>query len=871
MISKKIIPVITHDKLFILEVLAFLYAITLSKCILIGEYPYLKQLNNKKYILISNVGITFLDPTLTYSSNDVIFEQNAYSTPYDTYSTSAVQFPKEDGSLILAMVKDILYIFDQNETLLFNQSIISNYNSNINLKKPYYFYPYKRIGDSFITIFLHLIDYGTINVYLNFQTISYDYNSNEISFSEIITYDLETLTEETIPLEKKASIGCGLLKYNDNDIINLLFGTLDYVQIINFYPEKNFSAEQPLFKNTTKDYYRFFYKTIVLPGKEQAIHCSFSSYSYECIKYDIKTNSFTNFQNFTVPFQFVYEMTCTAIFFEETGEVLFTLLGFLPQTNINLILFICDLEGNYRKVNISSIGDVDLLNIKMRNNLVIPLDKLTYHIYIYKSDIENYALDLGIEFNLTCKFYYNYPKTSCLENIPNGFYCNSTNDKTLDKCHENCKTCSEGSNESNNNCLSCIDNFYYDLGNCRSTCLNGYFIDEIHNLTCKCTNNIKCFYCNENDLCTKCNTEEGYFPKNEEETNTGYINCYKDPEGYYLLNDEYYPCYSTCNKCTEQGNDINNKCTQCKEDYIFISNLENNNNNCYKRCPYYYYFDENNKYHCTDKEECPSEYNKLISEKGECIKSNEVMIITTFTENNTNSTECSIEDFIKDKCNLTISNQGIINNLRDYILDNNIEDLLWDYSNQGNILTKRMDDMILQITHLEKQPIHSNNSIIDLGECENILKNIYGLENNSIILYKIDIPISGYSTFDVEYELYNPLNNSKLNLEYCNQKTIDVHIPALIDSSKIHKYDPKSDYYNDLCFPYTNENESDVIILDRKNEFINNNLTLCDNDCEFKRYDSINKKAICECSIKFYRRNYQKLMILIQKSFLKTG
>ena len=58
------------------------------------------------------------------------------------------------------------------------------------------------------------------------------------------------------------------------------------------------------------------------------------------------------------------------------------------------------------------------------------------------------------EDDLYCEFYYNYEHTECLLNNTNGFYCNSTEFKTIDKCHDNCKTCKEGSSSKNNKSLS---------------------------------------------------------------------------------------------------------------------------------------------------------------------------------------------------------------------------------------------------------------------------------------------------------------------------------------------------------------------------------------------------------------------------------
>ncbi|MBO6195110.1 MAG: hypothetical protein J6O56_02045, partial [Bacilli bacterium] len=228
------------------------------------------------------------------------------------------------------------------------------------------------------------------------------------------------------------------------------------------------------------------------------------------------------------------------------------------------------------------------------------------------------------EANLICDFYYNYEQIDCLTDIPDGFYCNSSELKTIDKCHKNCKLCEQGGTDENNNCTVCKDEGtkFFDLGNCRERCEHGSFIDEDSIEKCKCTNNIKCKYCtkesiNEN-LCKSCNIDEGYYPISNDIIRTdGFINCYKNPEGFYLNNQAYEECYSTCKFCTEFGNEIDNKCIECisthemKNDFV-------NDKNCYEKCTYNYYYDSSNNYHCTNKD-CPSEYNKLIEDKKRCI------------------------------------------------------------------------------------------------------------------------------------------------------------------------------------------------------------------------------------------------------------
>ena len=54
----------------------------------------------------------------------------------------------------------------------------------------------------------------------------------------------------------------------------------------------------------------------------------------------------------------------------------------------------------------------------------------------------------------------------------------------------------------------------------------------------------------------------------------------------------------------------------------------------------------------------------------------------------------------------------------------------------------------------------------------------------------------------VEYEVYHPLDNNneltKLNLTLCKDTKIEISIPIKINGA-LDIYNPKSDYYNDIC------------------------------------------------------------------------
>ena len=227
----------------LIHILILLYSMNIYSSFLedkIGYNPYLKKLNNNKYIVISSKGIIFLDETLTKFSSDIIFEEEAYKEFEDIFSTTVAQFPEEDDSLILAIINDKLYIFHSNETLLINQTIIPKY-SEYRYKKPYYLLPYSKSSNTYVTIFLDLVNFLDNSIYLTITNIIYNYDTNTINLSEKIVRILEQGTFRFTDIELDSTIGCGLLKDNNNlKILNCISGVYQS-QIINFDPEKNFS------------------------------------------------------------------------------------------------------------------------------------------------------------------------------------------------------------------------------------------------------------------------------------------------------------------------------------------------------------------------------------------------------------------------------------------------------------------------------------------------------------------------------------------------------------------------------------------------------------------------------------------------------
>jgi hypothetical protein len=369
--------------------------------------------------------------------------------------------------------------------------------------------------------------------------------------------------------------------------------------------------------------------------------------------------------------------------------------------------------------------------------------------------------------DLNCAFYYNYYRNACISYIPNGYYCNSTEEKTIDKCYERCKTCTEGGTDVQNNCHTCITNYYKK----------------------------------QNDTLN---------------------NCYNNLEGYYLNNDIYEPCYSTCKSCEAFGTINDNKCTECLPTHMMKDDYDNDNN-CYEKCIHYYYYDEDRVHHCTNDANCPTDYNKVIQEKKRCI------------DNCQNDNKYKME--YNGRCYIKCP-PGTQHKENNTCYETS-ELLKSCAENKCNYQTKKIDEQN-----------NDDFSIIKLGKCEDILKTRYNISNESLILLKVDAPVQNSLSSIVEYEIYHPISYEKLNLTHCQGESVEVDISVKINEEEVFKYDPSSDYYNDVCSTYTTENGTDIILKDRQNEYVNNNLALCETDCTFMGYDYNTKKAKCKCSIK---------------------
>ena len=210
--------------------------------------------------------------------------------------------------------------------------------------------------------------------------------------------------------------------------------------------------------------------------------------------------------------------------------------------------------------------------------------------------------------------------------------------------------------------------------------------------------------------------------------------------------------------------------------------------------------------------------------------------------------------------NFTNTTNNSIAEVEEKILESIKEDLTNGY-NVSNIdagndayIYGIKSNFTISNTYNQKHPRNSNLSTIDFTTCETNLKLHYNISlNKSLYILKVDVEQKGMKISKTVYEVYYPINNTnliKLDLSICKNDKIDLYYPLDINyNENMDKFDLKSNYYNDFCYPTTSEKGTDISLKDRKNEFFDNNLTLCPEDCILSNYNKTINKSKCNCDI----------------------
>ena len=325
------------------------------------------------------------------------------------------------------------------------------------------------------------------------------------------------------------------------------------------------------------------------------------------------------------------------------------------------------------------------------------------------------------------------------------------------------------------------------------------------------------------------------------------------------------------------------------------------NNSCVDNCVGFIY--ENNDF-CYSI--CPEDVDSCKSEKESTIITITSNIISTinyqevnnidstniYSTNNIKISSSSNELFASTYISKEISTDIKIPKNNEEIYQEIITKMMEELSllEEEEIIIEGADNFVYQITTSEnekgyligKKNITNKLSKIDLGECENILKENYHInKTNSLIILKFE-KISNISSERVlQYEVYEPLNKTKLNLSICDSTTIHLYIPIVLSDGLNHLYnevknlgydlfDENSAFYQDICTPFKSPNGTDVSLNDRYDYYYNNNETICQSNCNFSYYDIETQYLKCECDISNSEIDTEAITKLTAKSFFNS-
>ena len=418
----------------------------------------------------------------------------------------------------------------------------------------------------------------------------------------------------------------------------------------------------------------------------------------------------------------------------------------------------------------------------------------------------------GNKCELDCKSsgkYFNYEKTDCIDAIPSGYYLSDPDTNSIEKCHENCATCTSGPTVVNNNCDSCKTNLIFNSGNCEACYESCETCSEIGDST--------------NHKCSECITN--YEFKNDF---PDISNCYQKCQyNYYYDSSNVLQCTSNNNCPTEYPKLVIDKkrcIDNCRNDNI---NKYEFKNKCYREPPPNTVPSADDPYYCEE----------IVQPLNKCILKIE---------------QLNIEE--DDLTNEELNSYG--------------EDYKQRYGSSRDYVLKLENDYykIFIYNNIEcLEETAEDAPLVDFGNCDDKVKTKYGITSdliNIIVLIK-DRKNKKQRT---SFAFANPSTGQLINIsDTCAGEKIEIkeNIISLIEESDLSRekkdmlidltkqgvnvFNPTEDFYIDICYYYDSPNDKDIPMKDRASLYYPN-ITVCEPGCKEKDINIKEMKLKCDCT-----------------------
>ena len=320
-------------------------------------------------------------------------------------------------------------------------------------------------------------------------------------------------------------------------------------------------------------------------------------------------------------------------------------------------------------------------------------------------------------------------------------------------------------------------------------------------------------------------------------------------------------CHSYCATCTSLGKAINDqKCKSCLNEYQYdypditlpncvpqgyFKESQDDIKECNSDNSKFYIDTSNNKSICFKNTLlCPEDYPFLIKSTKECKAS------------------CSYSELYSKDC--------VFSQVTDIIYKELKEDVIKTYPIDGESLVIEAEkEYVFQLTSSLNE-INSINgikangynlSMMDLSNCEYLLRQANGIDAKTpLIILKFEKLTNVASEKNIQYEIFNPINKTKMDLSICQSNPLNIYIPIVLSEkiqdlyedladSGYNLFDINDSFYQDICTPYESENGTDVLLSDRKNDFYSINETMCQANCNYSDYSFESTYLKCKCNV----------------------
>ena len=430
---------------------------------------------------------------------------------------------------------------------------------------------------------------------------------------------------------------------------------------------------------------------------------------------------------------------------------------------------------------------------------------------------------------------------------PIGYYLDSNDDGATGvykKCYNLCQTCEGPGDATNHNCLNCISGYRHlddevNDKNCYEDCPDYYYFD-----------NSNVYHCTSSEVC---------------------------PSEYNLFIPEKRKCIDQCEKDNTYKHEYHQRCYN--REIIETTQIEETTNKAETT-----QIDETtNKGETTHIEETT---NKAETTETKPIESTDLEETTSSPEEDLY--DCFNKNSLVNKC---VTKNNMTNAEKYNIITTHI---LASYSpsNFKSLLFEGEGNVIYQINNLKNEldlfknnrlPDDYNMSIVDLGQCEAKLRQKYGIApEDSLIIIKKETLSSQSSERDVEFEIFEPYNKTKLNLSFCEDADINVYVPFTLSEENqnlanelqekgYNMFDLNDPFYQDYCSTFKTLAKTDMLLTDRVDHIYNNLDAKCQDNCVFSNYIADTNYINCSCNVyKQKTKEFKKVDKMDYHTFMQS-